>query len=184
LALFLLWKDGLLGLLTMSKIVKILAIVACSFILLVGIVATVVYQKIHSEVESFPLAEMTFGETIIGEKPDLAALAGKVVVIKYWGTRCMPCLAEMPHLVQMQKELKEKGLVVIAPEMATRDAPKIKKVADSKNLNFTVTNGAKAPPNLFFFPHTVVLDRQGRCVYSGTSKPDAEKIIREALSKS
>ncbi len=168
----------------MSKLIKILVITASVLVMVVGIGALAVYQKIHTAVERFPLSEMTFGETIMGETPDLAALAGKVVVVKYWGTRCMPCLKELPHLVEMQSELKDAGLAVIAPEMTARDGEKIKAVAEAKNLNFSVTKGAKAPPNLFFFPHTVVMDRQGRCVYSGTSIQEAEPLIRQALSES
>jgi len=33
----------------------------------------------------------------------------KVYVVEFWATWCGPCVASMPHIVEMQKEYSEKG---------------------------------------------------------------------------
>lgn len=37
----------------------------------------------------------------------------KVYVLEFWATWCGPCIRAMPHLTELQKENKDKGLVVI-----------------------------------------------------------------------
>lgn len=38
---------------------------------------------------------------------------GKIYVIEFWATWCGPCIASMPHLSELQREHREKGLTVI-----------------------------------------------------------------------
>jgi len=38
---------------------------------------------------------------------------GKVVFLNYWGTWCGPCRREIPYLIEIAKELKEKDFVII-----------------------------------------------------------------------
>src|SRR5512132_506297 len=41
-------------------------------------------------------------------------LKGQVVVLNFWATWCPPCIEEMPSLVEMQRQLKDKGVKVLA----------------------------------------------------------------------
>src|SRR6266496_6357477 len=38
---------------------------------------------------------------------------GKIVVLNFWATWCPPCVEELPSLEQMQKDLGDKGVVVL-----------------------------------------------------------------------
>ncbi|WP_437673284.1 peroxiredoxin family protein [Sorangium sp. So ce131] len=50
-----------------------------------------------------------------GKTVRLSDYTGKsVVLIDFWSTTCDPCLAEMPHLVELYKKHKDKGFVVLA----------------------------------------------------------------------
>lgn len=42
---------------------------------------------------------------------------GKVVVVNYWATWCIPCLQELPELDLLQERYGEHGLVVLAVSM-------------------------------------------------------------------
>jgi len=44
----------------------------------------------------------------------LADLRGKVVLLDFWGTWCGPCISEMPVLMKLHDQFKDKGLTIIA----------------------------------------------------------------------
>ncbi len=46
---------------------------------------------------------------------------GKVVVVNYWATWCIPCLQELPELDLLQERYGERGLVVLAISMDDPD---------------------------------------------------------------
>ena len=46
---------------------------------------------------------------------------GKVVVVNYWATWCIPCLQELPELDLLQERYAERGLVVLAVSMDDPD---------------------------------------------------------------
>ena len=58
-----------------------------------------------------PNAQM---QTVSGQKFDLASLRGKVVVINFWATWCVPCRKELPLLDAYYRATREHGLVVLA----------------------------------------------------------------------
>lgn len=48
-----------------------------------------------------------------GYQKVVAGQKGKVVLVNFWATYCVPCRAEMPALVRMSERLKAKGLVFV-----------------------------------------------------------------------
>lgn len=51
--------------------------------------------------------------TYDGKRISLAELRGKTVLVNFWATWCEPCIAEMPAMDRLQKELANDGLVVL-----------------------------------------------------------------------
>jgi thiol-disulfide isomerase/thioredoxin len=59
---------------------------------------------------------------------------GKAYIVEFWATWCPPCRASIPHLNEVYKKFKDKGLIVIGQDCWERDeslvAPFVKKMGD------------------------------------------------------
>lgn len=83
-------------------------ILFCSFCLLAGItVAPALAVKINTPAPDFTLKDLN------GSKVSLSNHRGKVVILNFWSTTCGPCLEEIPSLIDLQREFKSQGLVIL-----------------------------------------------------------------------
>ena len=62
---------------------------------------------------------------------------GKVVFLEFWGTHCPPCLASIPHYVDMIKKYKGK-LAMLGIEVQNTPKIRLKAFADEKKINYDV----------------------------------------------
>src|SRR5262245_6094708 len=75
-----------------------------------------------------------------GKTVRLSDYLGKsVVLIDFWSTTCDPCMAEMPHLVDLYKKHKEKGFVVLAISLdGPESRAQVSSVVHDKEMIFPV----------------------------------------------
>lgn len=59
--------------------------------------------------------------------------AGKVYVVEFWATWCPPCVASMPHLAEMQKQYKDKGVRIVS--ISDEDLETVTKFLEKKVPN-------------------------------------------------
>lgn len=52
-------------------------------------------------------------EMLLGEPVRLSSYNGKVLIVDLWATWCGPCRVEIPFLIDLAKEFKDRGLEVI-----------------------------------------------------------------------
>lgn len=59
-------------------------------------------------------APMFFGQTVDNQNISFAEIKGKkVVILDFWSIYCASCIEEMPKLIDIYNEFKDKGLLVI-----------------------------------------------------------------------
>ncbi len=93
----------------------------------------------------------------------LSQFRGKTVVLNFWATWCPPCVEEVPSLVQMQKTLDGK-VVVVAVSMDVDAGAYHQFVAKNMPGVLTLRDGDQRTNALFgtyAFPETYVIDKNG-----------------------
>ncbi|HEX8369463.1 MAG TPA: TlpA disulfide reductase family protein [Pyrinomonadaceae bacterium] len=107
---------------------------------------------------------------LFGAEASLSQYRGRIVVLNFWATFCIPCRKEMPDLAAIQNEYAALGLQVIGAstdDVANR--PKVLQFIKETKVNFPVWMGASgADMNRFglgeALPGTIVIDRGGKIV--------------------
>jgi thiol-disulfide isomerase/thioredoxin len=75
-----------------------------------------------------------------GQTRKLADYEGKVLVVDLWATWCGPCRQEIPHLVAIADEYKDKGVEVIGltNEDPESDSEMVKKFSEAFKINYPI----------------------------------------------
>lgn len=74
-------------------------------------------QKPSSSPVAADMAAALSGPDLAGKTVALSDFTGKVVLVDFWATWCVPCKAEVPELMRLHKELGPKGFVVLGASM-------------------------------------------------------------------
>ena len=118
--------------------------------------------------------------------------ANAVTVVNFWFTTCNPCVGELSDLDALNKELAEKGGSLIGVNTFTLDGDEAaiseakdvlaKKGATYQNVYFNSDGEAgKFTTNIFAYPTTYVVDRNGNIVGEPIVGAITEKNQAEAL---
>ena len=150
--------------------------------------------------QKFPAFE---GKDLDGNtvKSDELFSGNTVTVVNFWFTTCNPCVGELAELDALNEELAEKGGSLIGVNTFTLDGDEAaiseakdvlaKKGATYQNVYFDSDGEAgKFTANIFAYPTTYVIDRNGNIVGEPivgaiTEKKQAEtlqKLIEQALA--
>jgi thiol-disulfide isomerase/thioredoxin len=116
----------------------------------------------------------------------LASFKGKIIVLNFWATWCGPCRAEIPSLVDLQKQYS-KDLVVLGVSV---DDPidKLKPYASEMKMNYPVLvgNGREdvqdAYGPLWGIPVSVFIDRDGKVAKKHSGIASREQFEQEIKS--
>jgi len=129
---------------------------------------------------SVPAPQVNF-VTIQGEKVELAAFRGKVVLINFWATDCTVCLKEMPAMVETYRKYQTRGLDAVFVAMpydrpdhvlayARRNALPFKVALDVQGEIVRAFGGVK------FTPTTFLVDKRGTIVERILGEPDFPRL--------
>ena len=143
--------------------------------------------------QKFPAFE---GKDLDGNpvKSDELFSANAVTVVNFWFTTCNPCVGELAELDALNKELAKKGGALIGVNTFTLDGDEAaiseakdvlaKKGVTYQNVYFDSDGEAgKFTTNIFAYPTTYVVDRNGNIVGEPIVGAITEKKQAETLQK-
>lgn len=133
--------------------------------------------------EPLPAATLSL---LDGGTLDLQSKKGKVILIDFWATWCLPCISEIPGFNQLDKDYKARGFEVIAVSLDEEGAAKVKPFLKQHPMNYTQTIGnPKIAGDLGVgessLPVALLVDKQGRIRFKHVGR--TEKDIFEAEIK-
>jgi peroxiredoxin len=119
-----------------------------------------------------------------GANVQLADYKGKVVLLNFWATWCLPCKVEIPEFVEAYERYRDKGFVILG--VLSEDDPtpaalrtfmtefKMNYPVFRENQEFAAANG-----ELWALPTSFLIDRQGSICTKKTGAMSREMLEQE-----
>jgi len=123
---------------------------------------------------------------------------GKVVLLNFWATWCPPCIEEFPDIVAVEKDYRDRGLVVISvsADFPEKKESELRPFLEKHKPRFPVYIMRTTDPNSFVrkidpewtgtLPSTFFFDREGKSSikrYSKMSREEIERILEALLDE-
>ena len=112
--------------------------------------------------------------------------AGKVLLVNFWATWCPPCRKEIPALMRIQDEYKDKGFSVIGISMDEGGRRVVSKFIKKLKVNYPVFIGdaklGRGFGGVMGIPVSFFVDREGSLV-KRLDGYISEKVLTRELEK-
>jgi thiol-disulfide isomerase/thioredoxin len=114
---------------------------------------------------------------------------GKVVLLDFWATWCVPCRTEIPWFMEFAEKYKQDGLEVLGVSMDKDGWPVVNPYLETMKVNYPVVLGNKRVAYLYGdidgLPVTLLIDRSQRVagIHVGLAKKkEIEDQIKRLLT--
>jgi thiol-disulfide isomerase/thioredoxin len=117
-----------------------------------------------------PMAKLNFSfKDITGKKVSLSDFKGKVILLDFWATWCVPCKQEIPGFIELQKKYGGRGLQIVG--ISVDDPLNLaNEYATQMKMNYPILLAEgkedilKAYDPIPSIPVSIIIDRGGRIV--------------------
>jgi cytochrome c biogenesis protein CcmG, thiol:disulfide interchange protein DsbE len=131
-------------------------------------------------------------KTLEGKSVNIQDFArnGKITVISFWATWCTPCKKELDAIAKdYQRWTEEYGMELVAVTVDDQRAlPRVKPLVSQKRWEYIILSDVKQDfqqaMSVQTIPHTYVVDKNGKIVYSHNGYlPGDEKKLEQKLKE-
>jgi thiol-disulfide isomerase/thioredoxin len=124
--------------------------------------------------------------TADGEQLALDSLRGRPLLVTFWSTTCTTCIREMPHLIELHRELAPRGLEIIGIAMYYDPPNQVLAMRSSSNIPDTIALDLRAEAAQSFWyvrvtPSTFLIAPDGRIVYRQAGMLSMERVRKAIL---
>lgn len=125
-----------------------------------------------------------------GKSYSSADYAGKVWVLDFWFSGCIPCKAEMPYMDELAEEFKDRNIQFFCLSLDSGDQlmntwKSLVKDKSGPTLQVNVPGGFKSELAKYFgirsVPRIVIIDQQGKIVDAFARRPSDPKLRQQLL---
>lgn len=125
---------------------------------------------------------------------NINGLEGKVIFLEFFGHKCPPCLASIPHMINLQNKYKD-TLAIVAIEVQGNNNEEVAKFAKDKEINYIAVSEENASELVNYIqqraqwkgsiPFLVALDTKGdvQFVQAGMLPESSLEELISQLSK-
>ncbi|MHB1310944.1 MAG: TlpA family protein disulfide reductase [Gemmatimonadaceae bacterium] len=133
--------------------------------------------------------------TLEGVPVSDSTLRGRVVLVNFWATWCLPCRAEMPMLEAMAQRHAPAGLVVLGLSVDRSGPEAVTNFLRERGITYPVAIVGRDVETAFGgvqgYPTSVLLDRTGRVRYKvvgplamASLEPAVRRLLRDTVTAS
>ncbi len=136
-----------------------------------------------------PAQPLDIKEWIKGGPVDLSTGRGKTTyVVEFWATWCPPCRTSIPHLTEMQKQFKDKGVVFMGVTSEKTEVVRkfVDKMGDQMDYAVAIDAGGTSKGYMEAYgvqgiPHAFVVSKEGKVVWRGHPMDGLDKALEKII---
>lgn len=123
---------------------------------------------------------------ISGQTLKLSEFKGKIVLLDFWATWCPPCRVEIPNLLEINRQFKNKNFVLISVSL-DRDIPLAKQFVKEKEMNWLHVIDRESSSSIAslyeieYIPATFIIDGKGKIVARNLRGAELKNTIADLL---
>ena len=142
-------------------------------------------RSFHHELEGRPMPTLALTDWTTKELK-AKDLKGKILVLDFWATWCVPCRMAMPHTNELYQKYHAKGVEIVGVCGSGRGEERMNEVAQSFALKYPQVHdpGAKTQMayRVMWYPTYAVVDRKGVLRAVGLKPQFVENVVESLLN--
>ncbi|HPC95262.1 MAG TPA: redoxin domain-containing protein [Sedimentisphaerales bacterium] len=117
---------------------------------------------------------------------------GSVYVVEFWATWCPPCRTSIPHLTEIQRQFKDRGVTIVGISDETADVvkPFVAQMDEQKKMEYAVaidpegqvSKGYMEAFGIEGIPHAFIVGKDGVVLWNGHPMDAMDEVLQQIVA--